>query len=220
MGGEQKRRILLLEKEIKDRQSTKELHERRIGELQLKVEQASLMEGEFRRQADKFRNLEEANKLIEDELAAQSKRKKELEEELRKTKEKFDIFQTETMVKQKKQKSNANLSNEDLSNLAIFKTVLNEAGALRNHAAKRKLHELAFSPILAPPTRPAHQDAGRREVMRALAEAKIGADLGKIESQLRRAEFKAAPKIEKEYVIGNLVLRSGKECLRVDANCS
>ncbi len=39
---EQKRKILLLEKEIKDRQSTKELHERRIGELQLKVEQASL----------------------------------------------------------------------------------------------------------------------------------------------------------------------------------
>jgi hypothetical protein len=80
VGAEQRRRILVLEKEIKDRQSTKELHERRIGELQLKVEQAALMEGEFRRQADKFRNLEEANKLIEDELAAQSRRKKEVEE--------------------------------------------------------------------------------------------------------------------------------------------
>lgn len=57
VGAEQKRKILMLEKEIKDRQSTKELHERRIGELQLKVEQASLMEGEFKRQADKFRNL-------------------------------------------------------------------------------------------------------------------------------------------------------------------
>ena len=61
--------------------------------------------------------------MIEDELAAQSRRKKELEEELRKTKEKFDIFQTETMMKQKKQKANS-LSTEDLSSLAIFKTVL------------------------------------------------------------------------------------------------
>ena len=121
---EQKRKILILEKEIKDRQSTKELHERRIGELQLKVEQASLNENEFKRQTEKFRNLEEANKLIEDELNAQIRKKKDLEEELKKTKEKFDIFQTETMMKQKKQKSAANLSNEDLSNLAIFKTVL------------------------------------------------------------------------------------------------
>ena len=73
-------------------------------------------------------------------MAAQSRRKKEVEEKLRKTNEKFDIFQTETMMKQKKQKSAANLSSEDLSNLAIFKTVLAEAGALRNHDTKRKLH--------------------------------------------------------------------------------
>jgi hypothetical protein len=31
VGAEQKRKILLLEKEIKDRQATKDLHERRIG---------------------------------------------------------------------------------------------------------------------------------------------------------------------------------------------
>lgn len=166
-----------MEKEIKDRQSTKELHERRIGELQLKVEQASLNESEFRRQTEKFRNLEEANKLIEDELNAQIRKKKDLEEELRKTKEKFDIFQTETMMKQKKQKSAANLSNEDLSNLAIFKTVLAEAGALRNHSTKRKLHELSFSPILLPTSRPSKEQGGRREVMRALAEVKIGSEL-------------------------------------------
>jgi uncharacterized protein (DUF4213/DUF364 family) len=106
----------------------------------LKVEQANLNESEFKRQAEKFRNLEDANKLIEDELNSQIKKKKEVEDELKKTKEKFDIFQTETMMKQKKQKTASNLSNEDLSNLAIFKTVLAEAGALRNHATKRKLH--------------------------------------------------------------------------------
>lgn len=43
------------------------------------------------------------------------------------------------MMKQKKQKANS-LSTEDLSSLAIFKTVLAEAGALRNYATKRKLH--------------------------------------------------------------------------------
>ena len=48
---EQKKKILILEKEIKDRQVTKELHERRIGELQLKVEQAVFLESDFKRQA-------------------------------------------------------------------------------------------------------------------------------------------------------------------------
>jgi len=44
------------------------------------------------------------------------------------------------MMKQKKQKTSNNLSNEDLSNLAIFKSVLTEAGSLRNHNTKRQLH--------------------------------------------------------------------------------
>ena len=104
---EQKKRILILEKELKDSQVTKELHERRIGELQLKVEQAAFLESDFKRQSEKLSSLEEASKIIEDELAAQSRRKKELEEELRKTREKFDIFQTETMMKQKKLKNTA-----------------------------------------------------------------------------------------------------------------
>ena len=138
---------------------------------------------------------------------------------MRKTKEKFDIFQTETMVKQKKHKSN-NLSTEDISNLAIFKTVLADAGALRNHTAKRKLHELAFSPLLAQPTQPKQQDNGRRDAMRALAEVKIVSDFSKVESQLRRAEFKVVAREEKDYLVGSLVLHRGKDSLRVDANCT
>lgn len=82
---EQKKKILILEKELKDNQVTKELHERRIGELQLKVEQAAFLESDFKRQTEKLNSLEEASKIIEDELSAQSKRKKELEEQLRKT---------------------------------------------------------------------------------------------------------------------------------------
>jgi hypothetical protein len=123
------------------------------------------------------------------------------------------------MIKQKKQKSTA-LSTEDLSSLAIFKTVIADAGALRNHAAKRKLHELAFSPLLAARPHPKREDGGRREAMRALAEVKIGGDLGKVESQLRKAEFRVATREEKDYLVGSLVLRSGKDCLRVDANCT
>ena len=73
---EQKKKILLLEKEIKDRIVTKELHERRIGELQLKVEQAAFLESDFKRQSDKLASLEEASKIIEDELGSQSKKKK------------------------------------------------------------------------------------------------------------------------------------------------
>lgn len=86
VNAEQKKKILLCEKQIKDRQSTKELHERRIGELQLKVQQAGLLENDFKRQTEKLRSLEEANKLIEDQLVTQSRLKKELQEELKKNK--------------------------------------------------------------------------------------------------------------------------------------
>lgn len=41
------------------------------------------------------------------------------------------------MMKNKKQKG---ISNEDLSSLAIFKSVVAEAGALRNHVTKTKIH--------------------------------------------------------------------------------
>ena len=68
------------------------------------------MESDYRRQTDKLNSIEEASKIIEDQLSAQSRKKKEVEEELRKTKEKFDIFQTETMMKNKKAKNANNLS--------------------------------------------------------------------------------------------------------------
>jgi hypothetical protein len=53
------------------------------------------------------------------------------------------------MMKQKKMKSSSNLSSEDLSNLTIFKSVVAEAGALRNHTTKVKIHELNFSKLMA-----------------------------------------------------------------------
>jgi hypothetical protein len=44
------------------------------------VEQGSFVESDFKRQTEKLKSMEEASKIIEDELSAQSKRKKELEE--------------------------------------------------------------------------------------------------------------------------------------------
>ena len=41
---EKKKRILQLEKELKDKQSIKELYEKRIGELQLRLEQSICIE--------------------------------------------------------------------------------------------------------------------------------------------------------------------------------
>ena len=54
--------------------------------------------------------------------------------------------------------------------------------------------------------------------MHALAEVKIGSDLQDIESQLRKAEFKMPQRSEKDYLVGNLILRSSQETLSVDLN--
>ena len=92
---------------------------------------------------------------------------------MRKTKEKFDIFQTETVMKQKKTKSATNLSTEDISNLAIFKSVVTEAGALRNHATKEKLQQLKFS-IICADQKPQKPASNRRQILSSLVDASIG----------------------------------------------
>ena len=121
-----------------------------------------------------MRSLEEAGKILEEELSSQNKRKKEIEEELRKTKEKFDIFQTETIMKQKKLKSSTSLSTEDLSNLTIFKSVIAEAGALRNHATKEKVHQLKFSIVCSDLHKKAENGSNRRQVLNSLVDCQIG----------------------------------------------
>jgi hypothetical protein len=96
-------------------------------------------------------------------------------------------------MKQKKQKVGNSLSSEDLSNLSIFKSVVAEAGALKNHQIRRQLHELAFSPILAQKKNVISHENARREVLNGLAELKFGESTHHIESQLRSAEFKTKP---------------------------
>lgn len=73
---EAKKNILILERDVKDKQNSKEVYEKRIGELQLKVEQATTLENENKRFSDKIKSYEEANKIIEEEMLEQSKKRK------------------------------------------------------------------------------------------------------------------------------------------------
>lgn len=113
------------------------------------------------------------------------------------------------MMKQKKQKASNNLSTEDISNLAIFKSVVAEASALRHHQTKRKLHELSFSPILNPRPAPAKEPNTRREILNSLFDIKINSNnFTSIQTSLLRAEFKQATPAPKDYSIGSLYLRN------------
>lgn len=78
------------------------------------------------------------------------------------------------MMKQKKLKSSANLSTEDLSSLAIFKSVVSEAGSLRNHLTKQKIHQLNFSQLLAQPKPAPKPNSNRRAVLSSLVDIKVG----------------------------------------------
>lgn len=65
---EAKKSILILERDVKDKQNSKEVYEKRIGELQLKVEQATTLENENKRFSEKIKSYEDANKIIEEEM--------------------------------------------------------------------------------------------------------------------------------------------------------
>lgn len=78
------------------------------------------------------------------------------------------------MMKQKKMKSSTNLSSEDLSNLSIFKSVLSEAGSLRNQVTKQKIHELNFSKLMTQPKAPVKSTNNRRNILASLIDIKYG----------------------------------------------
>ena len=70
-----------------------------------------------------------------------------LEEELKKIKERFDLLQTETMMRSKRQKTSQALSSEDVANLAIFKNAIKESNTLRTLDMKKKVMQMKQSPI-------------------------------------------------------------------------
>lgn len=77
------------------------------------------------------------------------------------------------MMKQKKLKNTA-LSSEDISNLAIFKSVIAEAGSLRNHVTKLKVNQLKFSAVATAGKSAKVSQAPRREIITSLIDSKIG----------------------------------------------
>jgi len=85
-----KKKILIQEKDLKDKIVVKEVLEKRIGELQLRVEQIAGLESEIKRLNEKLKNSEEGTRAMEEEIDTLLKKKANVEEELRKLKEKYD----------------------------------------------------------------------------------------------------------------------------------
>lgn len=77
---EAKKKVLIQEKEIKDKNVVKEVLEKRIGELQLRVEQIAGLEAEIKRLNDKLKNAEEGSKAMEDEIDNLIKKKSHAED--------------------------------------------------------------------------------------------------------------------------------------------
>ena len=73
----------------------------------------------------------------------------------------------------KKDKNFKTLSSEDISNLAIFKSIQAESGALRNQATKKKINELRFSNLLIPKEQKP-SGSNRRALLTSLVNAEIG----------------------------------------------
>lgn len=65
-------------------------------------------------------------------MGEQSKKRKLVEEDLKKLQEKYNVLQTETMLRNKRQKNIQTISSEDVANLTIFKNAVKESNTLRN----------------------------------------------------------------------------------------
>ena len=72
---EAKKKILIQEKDLKDKIVVKEVLEKRIGELQLRVEQISGLESEIKRLNEKLKNSEEGTNAMEEEIDTLLKKK-------------------------------------------------------------------------------------------------------------------------------------------------
>lgn len=70
-----KKKILIQEKDLKDKIVVKEVLEKRIGELQLRVEQISGLESEIKRLNEKLKNSEEGTNAMEEEIDTLLKKK-------------------------------------------------------------------------------------------------------------------------------------------------
>lgn len=79
----------------------------------------------------------------------QSKKRKLLEEELKKIKDKYEYLQTDMMMRNKRNKNTSiqGLNSEDVANLAIFKNAIKESNNMRTLEIKKKMMQLKLSPI-------------------------------------------------------------------------
>jgi len=106
------------------------------------------------------------------------------------------------MMKQKKLK-NSSLSSEDISNLAIFKSVVAEAGALRNHATKFKINQLKFSAVVLGQNPSNYSEVSRRQIINTLVDYRIG---GSLKEVAPRDQVQGDIAV-REYSMGSLALK-------------
>ncbi len=119
--------------------------DKRIGELQLRVEQISGLEAEIKRLNDKLKASEEGSKAMEDEIDILIKKKAAAEEEAKKWRE---ALQTEVAQGQQKTVSRASSIHTLSLNSVPVKNILKENSALRNAHIKDKVAKLKFSEIM------------------------------------------------------------------------
>lgn len=169
---EAKKRVLIQDKELKDKNVVKEVLEKRIGELQLRVEQIAGLEAEIKRLNDKLKNAEEGSKAMEDEIDNLIKKKSHAEEEFKKLKEKADAQILQGLQKAAVRSSVTTSMN--MSSVPV-KNILKENSALRNAHLKDQIVKLRYSQVMQignqQPTDPFKNL--RRETLASLADCKI-----------------------------------------------
>lgn len=169
---EAKKKILIQEKDLKDKIVVKEVLEKRIGELQLRVEQISGLEAEIKRLTDKLRNSEEGNKAMEEEIDSLLAKRNHMEDEIKKLKEKLEVQVAQGQLKQAARASVVHTMSLDS---VPVKNILKENSALRNVHLKERIVKLRYSPILqigAAPTSDPYKKL-RKQTLASLVDTKI-----------------------------------------------
>lgn len=169
---EAKKKIVIQDKDLKDKGVVKEVLEKRIGELQLRVEQISGLEAEIKRLNEKIKNAEDGGRALEEELDSLLKKNTQVNEEYKKLKEKFDAH---AILGQQKQAARSSVQHTLSIDSVPVKNILKENSVLRNVHLKERIVKLRYSPVLQidnPATADPYKKL-RRQTLASLVDSKI-----------------------------------------------
>lgn len=137
--------MAIQEKELKDKNTVKDVLEKRIGELQLKAEEVTVLKNDKERLEVKIKTVEENNKVMEEEIENLIKKKGSIEEENKKMKESV-VEQSAHRPNRTSLKQAGNLSYS--LNSAPVLGLLKENSNLRNVDLKEKVSIIKFSDVM------------------------------------------------------------------------